>query len=799
MSGAYPWTTAAGWSAATVTGRNPRSRTAMRRPMPPITSTGAPAGRCSASSRAAACAEVMSSPGRAGTPSPVSCAAMAAGVREALLVTKASRMPDAAALASASAAPEMGDPPRYTTPSRSSRATSYREARGSLEPRSGMSSPAGAPPPRGGSPPIAGPVTWARRRPGPAVRRVRPASGPPAWPGPRAAHPRSAPVPGAWPRPAQGAPQRRPDPRTWRGRGRGRSERSRHSGSPPRSGENCPPPAHTGLRRTAPGPGPHGRCGRRARPPRPAPAVRRPRQGSPGSAGRDPDGTKRSCRLLEPAGRRRTAGPPGPHPGLAGRHRPGDLHQNGNRSRRAVLLTYVQILPSGAPPAAGLVLAPFRGLRYAQDRVSGLAEVTSPPYDVIAHDAEDHLLASDPHNIVRLILPRHVAGNPRTAGNGAAGPGRAVPATGAAYADAAWLLRDWQDSGILVADPLPALYLYEQSLPAGPVLQRGLIGALRLAPLGAGPVLPHEDVIPGPVAGRRQLMEATGANLEPIFLLYDGPDEPGGPSPGATTRLTTEVATQLEPLLSVDTDDSIRHRLWAVTDPAEQAAIAADLASRQALIADGHHRYAAYLQLQARKRTAGAGPGPWDAGLALLVDSTAFPPRIGAIHRVVAGLAPAEGARLAEDAFTVQPLPGAAAPEALETLRRAGTGHMAFLLAGGGEFYLLTDPDPRAAEEAMPGRSARWRGLSAAVMQELLLGRLWGIRDDEERVEIHHDALAALRAASRPPGATAVICPPLSTEDVREVAAHGERVPRKSTSFAPKPRTGLVLRSFALG
>ncbi len=27
----------------------------------------------------------------------------------------------------------------------------------------------------------------------------------------------------------------------------------------------------------------------------------------------------------------------------------------------------------------------------------------------------------------------------------------------------------------------------------------------------------------------------------------------------------------------------------------------------------------------------------------------------------------------------------------------------------------------------MPGRSARWRALSAAVMQELLLGRLWNV------------------------------------------------------------------------
>jgi uncharacterized protein (DUF1015 family) len=462
----------------------------------------------------------------------------------------------------------------------------------------------------------------------------------------------------------------------------------------------------------------------------------------------------------------------------------------------------VQILPSGAQPASGLALAPFRGLRYAQDRVSGLAEVTSPPYDVIAHDTADHLRASDPHNVVRLILPRHVAGNPGIAGPAAAVAGARANGgaggeqSGTGYDDAARLLSDWQAEGILVPDPEPALYVYEQSLPAGPVLQRGLIGALQLAPLGAGPVLPHEDVIPGPVAGRRQLMEATGANLEPIFLLYDGPRDPGQ---GYTSGLIAEVATRREPLLSVDTDDGIRHRLWAVTDPGEQRAIAADLACHQALIADGHHRYAAYLQLQARKRTAGAGAGPWDAGLALLVDSAAFPPRIGAIHRVVAGLAPAAAADLARRSFSVQELPGAAAPGALEVLRRASAEHMAFLVAGGGRYHLLTDPDPRAVAAAMPDRSVRWRGLSASVMQELLLGTLWGVRDDEERVEIHHDALTALRAADQLPGGAAVICPALSADDVRDVAAHGEKVPRKSTSFAPKPRTGLVLRSFALG
>jgi uncharacterized protein (DUF1015 family) len=464
----------------------------------------------------------------------------------------------------------------------------------------------------------------------------------------------------------------------------------------------------------------------------------------------------------------------------------------------------VGILPSDAQPGPGLTLAPFRGLRYAPDRVSGLAEVTSPPYDVIAHDTETHLLAADPHNVVRLILPHDRGPNP-----------------GDPYTCAADMLREWQDSGILVPDPEPALYVYEQSRPDGVAIQRGLIGALRLAPLNGGPVLPHEDVAPGPVTGRRRLMETTGSNLEPIFLLYDGAlgeqtsEPPGmqprgvtarsrgnGHAPGAATLLAEEAASQRPPLVSIDTRDRVRHRLWALTDPTEHAAVAADLATRQALIADGHHRYAAYLQLQARKRAADAGPGPWDAGLALLVDSAAFPPRVGAIHRVISGLNPVEAVQRAKAAFAVEPLRGLSAhtpASAIRILREAGKVGAAFLVASGGEFHLLTNPDPAAVAAAMPERSPHWRSLSAAVLQELLLARLWGVNDDEAAVEIHHDAAHALRAAEPPSTGTAVLCPPLSAADVRQVAAHGERVPRKSTSFAPKPRTGLVIRSFALG
>jgi uncharacterized protein (DUF1015 family) len=466
----------------------------------------------------------------------------------------------------------------------------------------------------------------------------------------------------------------------------------------------------------------------------------------------------------------------------------------------------VQTLPSDPQPArsSGLALAPFRAVRYNPDRVRGLANVTSPPYDVIGPGVVERLLAAEPHNVVRLILPGADSPQPPR------GPEASQLAAG--------LLRDWLGAGVLRPDPRPALYVYEQALavpargddpPQPPdalragrgdgweVVQRGLIGALRLVPPGSPSVLPHEDVMPGPVEGRRELMATTQANLEPIFLLYNETEADAGRAPGAATGLVDEVAANRPPLVSAVTDDGTRHRLWALTDPADQVAVAADLAVRTALIADGHHRYAAYLKLQEQERAAGQGDGPWDYGLAFLVDAAAYPPRIGAIHRVLPGLSPARAAEMTKGAMRVRPLQ-TSLDDAVAALGQAGRGGPAYLLTDGDEHHLLTDPAPGRVAEAMPAdHSAHWRGLDASVLRELLIRSVWGLADAEPDVlVVHGEPAAAVQAAQRA-GGTAVVSNPVSAADVRAVAEHGERMPRKSTSFGPKPRTGLVLRQWA--
>ncbi|WP_086735615.1 DUF1015 domain-containing protein [Streptomyces glaucescens] len=421
---------------------------------------------------------------------------------------------------------------------------------------------------------------------------------------------------------------------------------------------------------------------------------------------------------------------------------------------------------SEATMRRGLELTPFRGLRYDPDRVGSLAAVTSPPYDVVVRpDGLHHLEAADPHNIVRLILPQ-----------------AATPAE--RNEQAADTLRRWLADGVLTADPEPGLYVYEQQDGAG-LLQRGIIGALRVSEPSESVVLPHEDVMPHVVADRAALMRATEANLEPLLLTYRG-----NGSTADTTAVIERIAG-LPPLLATTTEDGYHHRLWSVTAPADVAAIQTDLGRHQALIADGHHRWATYRRLRAEHTS----PSPWDYGLVLLVDTARYPLRVRAIHRLLHGLPVADALAALDGLFRVRHLDAPLA-EALTALGDAARDGNAYLLAGDGGYHLVDRPDPALLARTVPaGRPEAWRSLDATVLHATLLDHVWRIPEDSPtHIAYIHDAAATVAKAERDAG-TAVLMHPVREEVVRDLARQGVTMPRKSTSFGPKPASGLVLRA----
>jgi uncharacterized protein (DUF1015 family) len=279
-------------------------------------------------------------------------------------------------------------------------------------------------------------------------------------------------------------------------------------------------------------------------------------------------------------------------------------------------------------------------------------------------------------------------------------------------------------------------------------------------------------------------MTATAADLEPIYLVYDG----GGPA-SAIVR----DADQSAPLVEAVTPDGIRHRLWAIDDESEHTTIAKDLDERRALIADGHHRYATYRERQ-RRIAEQSGAGPWDRGLALLVDSSEYGPQVHAIHRVVPGLIVADavdklaafGAHIAEYAS-----PG----EALAALD--SENGFAAAITDGSRSVAVSDRAGVLADAARrPGEPAQLAELDVTVLHRSVIEQAWGLADNEHTVGYAHSVQDALTDATAASG-VAVLIRPTPVAAVAAVAAAGARMPRKSTLFTPKPASGLLMRRFA--
>lgn len=430
--------------------------------------------------------------------------------------------------------------------------------------------------------------------------------------------------------------------------------------------------------------------------------------------------------------------------------------------------------------ATGLEVRPFRALTYRRCDPEQLARVSSPAYDLVTPAGRERLADADPHNVVRLILP--------LVDRGAIGDGRSdASASDAPSAElAAATLRRWEDEDVLVRDPEFALWLYEMSPADGRAPTAGWLGAVALPPPGSTAVLPHEDTYPVAVEGRRALLSATGTDLEPIVLAHD-------PDP-AVAQLTA-AARVVPPTLTVTDGDGVRHRLWRVTDSAVLGPLTDALRRTGAVIADGHHRFAAAC---AHAGTPGAPAGS-DAVLALVTPMGPGGLRVDPIHRVVPGLELDTALAAAEDGFRSRELPRPADRSGLlesaqRWLRDGGAG--TFLLSDGTRLVELGSPTPEIAASVPADAPAAWRRLDVVLAHHGLFAGLWQRSDDQDSILIAHSVEDALALVDERGGVAVLLRAPSPT-DVAAVARAGARMPRKSTLFVPKPRTGLVFRPLA--
>jgi uncharacterized protein (DUF1015 family) len=412
---------------------------------------------------------------------------------------------------------------------------------------------------------------------------------------------------------------------------------------------------------------------------------------------------------------------------------------------------------AGLPP----LVAAFRGERYAAK--ARLAALLAPPYDVITREERTRYAGRDPHNIVHLILPEAPPGEDR-------------------YARAAATLAAWRAEGVLSRDAAAAVYVAAQdfALPSGERRARlGMFGSVRAEPFTTRRVRPHESTHSAPKADRLALLRATRTNLESIFLLAPDPDRALAQALVQAAAGVPEARAELE---------GVRVRLWVVAGEAAER-LAALAGRAQLYIADGHHRYetaVAYAQDHPEA----------DRVLSFVVSASDPGLTILPTHRIIfgAGRDPAKLVEAWREWFEV----GRVAPcmDRIERLAELGRERTACVVAFPGAYDVTLVLKRDAPLERVPGlgKTPAVRALDVARVEALVVQYILAAATATPSLGYTADAHAAFDAVRHGGAAAAVLLNPTKVEQVLAVADAGDVMPPKSTYFAPKVPSGLVLR-----
>lgn len=212
------------------------------------------------------------------------------------------------------------------------------------------------------------------------------------------------------------------------------------------------------------------------------------------------------------------------------------------------------------------MILPFKGLIYNQETISSLADVITPPYDVISQDLQDDLLNRSVYNFCHIDLPK--------------------PTDSLRYEQAQSVFEEWLKNHVVLKDQKPAFYLHRHSfyLPHGERVSRiGFFSACLVEDFSTGKILPHEKTLDLPKLDRLNITRATQTNLSAVFSLYD---DKNNTVPTLCQKLLIST-----PFMDFVTDDNERHEMWKVQDPQIINQISELLSDKPYFIADGHHRY----------------------------------------------------------------------------------------------------------------------------------------------------------------------------------------------------------------
>jgi uncharacterized protein (DUF1015 family) len=444
-------------------------------------------------------------------------------------------------------------------------------------------------------------------------------------------------------------------------------------------------------------------------------------------------------------------------------------------------------------------IMPLCGLRYNPEKIEKMEEVVTPPYDVIDQNSLEAFKKLHEYNMVKLDLSKNIdhEENPDLR-----------------YQQANELFQEWQETGILLQDNDPGIYIYHiiYQHPSGEILTRkGFVSLVGLAEFEENIIRPHEKTFREFTTDRLKLIDTCQAQFSKIFSLY--PDSSG------EIMENLEQGRSGDPIYSITDQAGCQHNLWAVSDPKIISRVKKLFKDKPVYIADGHHRYTTALQLREKYSSKGELPAESSYNYTMMYLCSMDDPGLSVLptHRLVNlpthAVSAVDITQKLENHFKIEEiLNGTREMLTSEVLSRMNELHHNGTLNNAthtfglyhpaeDRCFLLTLKDDYIGLDTQTQQVLA--ELDVVVLSDLILAKLLeldhAICEEKKLIDYHSDPDKAMDEAIKEVAVYEQITPVLfllnntPVVQVKKVADQGLFMPHKSTFFYPKILTGLVI------
>ena len=409
------------------------------------------------------------------------------------------------------------------------------------------------------------------------------------------------------------------------------------------------------------------------------------------------------------------------------------------------------------------VLKPFKGLRPPKELAK---EIAARPYDVLS--SEEARQEATKYSLLHITKPEIDFE-----------PGIDVHSQ-QVYDKAKENFEKFKNNGVLNQDKQDYLYIYAQTLEGR--TQYGLVGCASVADYMSGKVKKHELTRPDKEEDRMKHVRITNANMEPVFYAYRAVPE--------IDEIIEAIVSTQDPEYDFTTEDNIGHHFWVIKDVGTINPLVQLFSELPATyIADGHHRTAAAALVGNEKKNMNPNhTGDEEYNYFMAVHFPDNQLRIMDYNRVVKdlhGLTPEGFVERVKKSFSV---------------REKGTEefkpnqlHTFGMYLDGKWYELIAHEDTYDDDD--PIGSLDVTILTKSVLDPILdiadlrtskridfVGGTRGLGELERRVDSGEMQVAFALY-------------PVSMKQLMDIADTGNIMPPKSTWFAPKLRSGLVIHS----